>query len=125
MQIRLIMQIIPLERTMFEESLNSFLTYVQRFDIVSPTARSAQGAPLPDPVTKMHVLRRSTHADGSRLGDVIPLSHLRAPVHLIPRFFDTADTRLTKENSLEYCTEFYLNKFFSKYLYYCLQGPEY
>jgi hypothetical protein len=60
----------------------------------------------------MQVLRRSVPADGGRMGDVIPLSNLRAPADLIPRFRDAADARLTKENSLEYSREFLLNKYF-------------
>ncbi len=54
------------------------------------------------------------------MGDIIPLSHIRAAVDLVPRFMEAADSRLTKENSLEYSNEFLLNHFFDKQIYYSL-----
>jgi len=68
----------------------------------------------------MYVLKRAQRADGSRMGDIIPLSHIRAPVDLVPRYMRAADIRLTKETSLEYSSEFLLNNFFDKQLYYSL-----
>ena len=54
------------------------------------------------------------------MGDIIPLSHIRAVVDLVPRFVGAADTRLTKESSLEYSSEFLLNHFFDRQIYYSL-----
>jgi hypothetical protein len=64
------------------------------------------------------VVKRSTRASGSRLGDVIPLSQARIPAPLVPRYGVRADPKLTSRNSLEYSTEFHLNSFFDKELYY-------
>lgn len=100
----------------------SFLAYVQRFDIVQQAASTSapHRGPPREPTTQQYVLKRSTRADTTRMGDVIPLSHLRAPADLIPRFYRSADIRMTKENCLEYSTEFFLNKFFNKDMYYSL-----
>ena len=54
------------------------------------------------------------------MGDIIPLTHIRAAVDLVPRFMETADPCLTKESSLEYTSEFLLNHFFDRQLYYSL-----
>ena len=68
----------------------------------------------------MYVLKRSKRANGTLMGDMIPLSHIRVGVDLVPRFMHAADSRLTKENSLEYSSEFLLNNYFDKQLYYSL-----
>jgi hypothetical protein len=121
-QIRLVMHAVA---TTGIPAFESFLAYVQRFDVVPQTTfTSASGLSRgchPDPVSKMYVLKRSTRANGTRMGGIIPLSHLRAPADLITRFFQVADARLTKESSLEYGTEFLLNDFFTKDLYPALQ----
>ena len=108
-----------------ESPTNDFLTYVQRFDIVpqAPSPRSNIGrGSFPEASTGMYVLKRSVRADGSRLGDIVPLSHIRTSVDLAPRFMAAADSRLTKEGSLEYSNEYFLNHFFDKQLYYSLLG---
>lgn len=68
----------------------------------------------------MFVLKRSVRAGGAPLGDIIPLSQLRALADLIPRFGAKADPRLTKQTSLAYSTEFWLNKYFDKQTYFAL-----
>jgi hypothetical protein len=64
------------------------------------------------------MLKRALRGDGSRIGDIVPLSRLRIPVELIPRFGKNADLRLTRYNSLEYSSEFYLNKYSDKEILY-------
>jgi len=97
-----------------------YLTYVERFQIVpQPTSYgSTSRGTCPDPVTGQYVVKRSTRANGSRLGDIIPLLQARIPAPLVPRYGVQADPKLTSKNSLEYSTEFYLNRFFDKELYY-------
>lgn len=68
----------------------------------------------PDSATQMHILKRSTRSDNSVLGDIVPLTRIRSAIELVPRFGTHADPRLTAENSLEYCTEFWLNKYETK-----------
>ena len=102
-----------------------FLTYVQHFDIV-PQVNATQpftGGPkglFPEPSTGLHMLKRSKRSNGKILGDVVPLDRVCALVDLVPCFGDKADTGLTKENSLTYSREFWLNKYFDKELFLAL-----
>jgi hypothetical protein len=63
-------------------------------------------------------MKRSSQSNGTRMGDIIPLSQTRIAAPLIPRYGVQADPKLTSRNSLEFSTEFYLNSFFDKELYY-------
>ena len=81
-----------------------FITYVQRFDVSNDR----------NPITQLRLLKRVKRSDGTRMGDVIPVSQLRAPVNLVPRFGATADARLTAYNSMEHASEFWLNHFWDK-----------
>lgn len=87
-----------------------FLVYASRFDVV----------PVLDLATQLHILKRAKRSNGTRLGDIIPLSQIRAPVSLVPRFGIAADNRLTAHNSLEHCSEFWLNKYWNKQLFFSL-----
>ena len=101
-------------------STSVFLTYTEHFEIIpQPTSYGSvlRGA-CPDPVTGLYVMKRSVRANGTRLGDVIPLLQARIPAPMVPRYGVRADPKLTSRNSLEYSTEFYLNSFFDKELYY-------
>ena len=71
----------------------------------------------------MYVLKRSQRADGTIVGDVMPLGRLRALLDLVPRFGTEADKRLTKETSLKFSMEFWLNRYFEKELFYALKQP--
>ncbi len=68
----------------------------------------------------MYVLKRSSCTDGIWMGDIIPLSHIRTAVDLVLQFMGAADPCLTKESSLEYSSEFLLNHYFDKQIYYSL-----
>lgn len=70
-----------------------------------------------DPTTEMHILKRARHADGSPVGNIVPLRQLRAFVSVIPRLGDVADPRLTKATSMHYSQSFFLNKYFDKNFY--------
>jgi hypothetical protein len=48
------------------------------------------------------------------MGAVVPLIQLQTFVDLTPCFGGKADPWLTKGNSLEYASEFWLNKYFDK-----------
>src|SRR5882757_6835476 len=63
-----------------------YLAYVQRFDIIPQTHLPRGMRHAPDPIHGMYVLRRAYRSDGQRMGAIVPLYHLRTPVHLIPRF---------------------------------------
>ena len=68
----------------------------------------------------MFILKRSVRAGGAPLGDIIPLSQLHSVADLIPRFGAKADSQLTKQTSLAYSAEFWLNKYFDKPTYFAL-----
>jgi hypothetical protein len=89
-----------------------FLSYVQRFDISHDR----------DATTQLHVLKRSKRSNGVRMGDVIPLSQLRAPINLVPCFGATADKRLTVYNSMEHAAEFWLNEYWEKHTFFALSA---
>ena len=68
----------------------------------------------------MYCLKWAHPIDGSFLGDVIALEHIRALVDLIPHFGEVAKKCLSKEMVLEHVSEFRLNKYFEKELFYAL-----
>jgi hypothetical protein len=105
------------------QGFESFFAYVERFDIVpqavSLTSTSTR-ALQPNPVTQMYVLRRAYRADKRPFGDIVPLTQLRGPVQIAPLFGEVADPRLTMQNSLHYSTEFLLNKYSDKEIFWAL-----
>lgn len=100
--------------------------YAQHFNIVPQLRPTGQGqpnekGPYPEPSTGMHLLKRARRTDGSIMGDIIPLAQLRTLVDLVPRFGKQANRRLAKETVLEYSSEFWLNKYFEKELFYAFR----
>jgi hypothetical protein len=93
-------------------SVGVYLTYAEHFEIIQqPTSYgSATRGICPDPITGQYVVKRSIRTNGSRLGDIIPLSQARIPAPLVPRYGVRADPKLTARNSLEYSTEFLLKR---------------
>ena len=73
-----------------------------------------------EPTSGMHILKCAKRHDGTILGDVVPLVHVRALANLIPHFGKAAEKRLTKESSLEHSLEFWLNKYINKESFYAL-----
>lgn len=105
MQLRLVFRVLGTDQ---------FLAYVQRFHVTPPVGHTTDAA-----AAGLHVLKHAIR-NGERVGDVVPLSHLRSPVHLIPRFGKSANPRLTPHSSYELSTEFWLNRFWNKEIYYAL-----
>jgi hypothetical protein len=68
----------------------------------------------------MYVLKRAVRSSGDRMGDIVPVTEIRAYANLVPRFGAAADSRLTMFNALEHSREFFLNKFFDKNIFYPL-----
>ena len=89
---------------------DTFLAYVQCFNVTS----------APDTASGLHGLKRAIRTNGMRIGDIIPLSHIRSPAHVIPRFGRAANARLNSHTSYELSSEFWLNKYWTKQFYYCL-----
>ena len=101
----------------------TYLLYAQRFDTIpqltiTPPTRAA----VPDPVTGLYILKRALRTDQSRIGGIIPLSHCRMPINLVPRFGAAADTQLTSKSSMERCREFFLNAYFDKDIFQYLRN---
>ena len=97
--------------------------YAQRFDIIPQlTTTPPTRAAIPDPTTGLYVVKRALRANRSRIGDIIPLSHFRMPVQLVPRFGAKADSRLTSSNSMEWSKEFFLNAYFDKDIFQYLRA---
>ena len=86
----------------------------------NPQCPSQKGS-FVEPSTGMYCLKRAQRSNGSFFGDVIALEHIRALVDLVPRFGMSAEKRLSKETVLEHVSEFRLNKYFEKELFYALR----
>jgi Plavaka transposase len=118
--LRLIFRIVPTNPQ--APSGNRFLTYVQRFNIIPHVnepvsgSRTAKG-PYPEPSSGLYLLKRAKRSNKAIIGDIIPLDQIRALVDLVPRFGKKANRVLSKENSVEYSIEFWLNKYFTKELF--------
>ncbi|KAH9174837.1 hypothetical protein EDB89DRAFT_2113547 [Lactarius sanguifluus] len=125
-QLQLIFQAVLSQAFMPSPSADLFLSYIQWFDIVrqpnpvTPVPSNQRGV-YPHSSTGMYLLKRAWQNDGAIMGDVVPLAQLRALVNLVPWFGEEADKRLTKEMALEYSSEFWLNKYFDKELFYALK----
>jgi hypothetical protein len=101
---------------------DQFLAYVQRFNIILQVNHkvSTIEEPHPDPAAGMYVLKRVKCSNNTLLGDIVPLDQVQTLVELTPRFGDQADWCLTKTNSHAYSSEFWLDKYFTKELFYAL-----
>ncbi|KAH7917570.1 hypothetical protein BV22DRAFT_1026118 [Leucogyrophana mollusca] len=97
--------------------LNSshYLAYVQTFNIVP----HASGGKV-NPGTNMHSLKRAVWSNGEHIGGIIPITQVRSPTHLIPRFGKQAHPCLTRNNSSEVSSDFWLNKYWNKDFYHAL-----
>ena len=65
-------------------------------------------------------MKHASRSNGTRMGGVVPLLQIQTAALLIPKYGPKADPKLTSRNSLEFSTEFFLNRFFDKELYYFL-----
>lgn len=104
--------------------IDIFAAYVQRFDIIPQpnTSSRSQGArsSQADPTTHLYALKRALRSDGTRVGDVVPLAQLRSAAQLVPHFGAAADSRLTMQTSLEHSTEFWLNSYETKEMFWAM-----
>ena len=91
-----------------------YLAYVERFDIIPQTHFPRGQRLVPDPIRGMYVLRRARRTDGSPMGAVVPLYHLRHPIQLIPKFGEEARSTLSPQTSFDAHSDFYLNHYFDK-----------
>lgn len=120
-QLRLIFRTVPNRTALLHPCSSLFLCYAQRFDVISQLNQgSTTQGPHVEATSGMYILKRAKRHDGTILGDVVPLAHVRALASLIPRFGKAAEKRLTRESSLEHSLEFRLNKYINKEFFYAL-----
>ena len=95
-----------------------FLAYFQHFDVIlQPSGSTGQ---VPDLASGFYALKRAMQAGNLRLGDVVPLTQLQAAAQISPRFGSKADPRLTSQTCIEYSSEFWLNKYETKEMFWAL-----
>ena len=99
-----------------------YLAYVERFDIVPQTHLPRGQRLAPDLVWGMYIMRRAYRSDGSPMGAIVPLYHIRRAIHLIPRFGEKADSTLTSRTSFDASRDFYLNHYFDKEDFFYMQS---
>lgn len=123
----LIFRVVPLLKNSRRHPLSEdcFFSYVRRFDIVPQINRAVTGSSTlrghyPEPASSLFIVKRARRANNEPIGDILPLQQVRELVDLIPRFGKQAERRLTRYNILEYCSEFWLNKYFDKELFLAL-----
>lgn len=104
-----------------------FAAYVQRFDVIQQPNTSSRGqgprSLQVDATTHLYALKRALRTDGTRIGDVVPLTQLRSAAQLVPCFGAATDSRLTMQTSLEYSTQFWLNNYETKEMFWTLFSP--
>lgn len=121
-QLRLVFRVVSCRQAPYHPCSDVILTYAQRFDIIpQPCPQSSQKGLYVEPSTKMYRMKRACRSDKSAMGGIIPLGQVRALVNLVPLLGEVADKRLTKETFLEYGSEFRLNPYFDKELFYSLR----
>ena len=97
--------------------------YVRRYDIVpqqNPAGHGARRGSFPETATGLYLLKRAKHSNGEYMGDIVPLDQVRVLVDISPRFGHKAPSQLTSANSLQFSSEFWLNKYFNKELFFAL-----
>lgn len=62
----------------------------------------------------MFVVTRHLRSSHVRMGDIIHLQNVQQAIQLVPKFGRFADTKLTKDNSMEIGKDFYVNSYASK-----------
>jgi hypothetical protein len=90
---------------------------------LNPTGQGQpnERGPYPEPSTRMYLLKHAHQTNRSFIGDVVLLVQLRTLVDLILHFGKVASRQVVKETVLEYGSEFWLNKYFEKELFYALK----
>ncbi|KAG2139146.1 uncharacterized protein EDB93DRAFT_1253071 [Suillus bovinus] len=95
------------------EHSGTYLAYVEHLNVVTM-----------DPAAGMHVLQHAQRSNGTRIGDVIPLSQIVSTAHLIPRFGQSVNPRFARETSNEYSDDFFLNKLWNTEFFFSINGTE-
>jgi hypothetical protein len=113
MQVRIIFQpIFPIQNTKAPILLyGQYFQYSNRYVEHGP---NDELIPYPEPGIDMFLVTRHFRSNQERMGDIVHLQSVRRLVQLVPKFGRYADPTLTKDNSAEICTEYYINNFDDK-----------
>ena len=105
--------------------LASFLTYIHPFKIIPQINWELSGSSTwkglyPEPSADMFMVTCVLDANSDLKGEIVPLECLCSLLQVTPVFGQAVDKKLTQETSLEYSSQFWINKYFDKELYYAL-----
>ncbi|KAH9011172.1 hypothetical protein EDB83DRAFT_2234129 [Lactarius deliciosus] len=121
-QVRMVFQ--PISREQPSESIHPLLCYVQKFSFAR--RRAEDGTRSKEQNVGMYLVRRQFRAptvgsgERMRMGDITPIIDIARAVDIVPVYGARMDPRITAENSLDIPTDFYLNDFSDKEIYYTL-----
>ncbi|KAH9166213.1 hypothetical protein EDB89DRAFT_2115908 [Lactarius sanguifluus] len=121
-QVRMVFQPISCEQP--SESIHPLLCYVQKFSFAG--RRAEDGTRSKEQNVGMYLVRRQFRAptvgsgERMRMGDITPIIDIARAVDIVPVYGARMDPRITAENSLDIPTDFYLNDFSDKEIYYTL-----
>ncbi|KAJ3742941.1 hypothetical protein DFH05DRAFT_1621065, partial [Lentinula detonsa] len=111
-----------------------FLVYCERFDVVNQPPPPPQYNDIPcyqawkpfypDYASGCYILKKALRANGTPFGDIIPLPQFRAQVDVSPRLRGPADSRLSPMNVMAVGSDFLLNKYWEKELWYILEKAD-
>ncbi|KXN84447.1 hypothetical protein AN958_12599, partial [Leucoagaricus sp. SymC.cos] len=79
-----------------------------------PETNMSLKGPFPEPVTGLHLLKKTRRTNRELFGDILPLGQIRDLVDLVLKMGAQTNRRFTKENALQFAEEVWLNKFFDK-----------
>lgn len=99
-----------------------FLCYAERFDILPQLNSQMLRGQYPEASSGLYLLKPAYRANQTRMGDILPLDQIRELVGLTPNFGQQANRHYDKTNCREIATEFWLDKYFDKELFYALQS---
>ncbi|KAJ3924356.1 MAG: hypothetical protein NXY57DRAFT_877154, partial [Lentinula lateritia] len=104
------------------EGTHRFLAYCECLDIVNQPPPPPQACPFryPDYSTGCYVLKRARRADGTPMGDIIPVSQFRSFADICPLYRGNSHPSLLKSTSQYHSDEFLLNKYFNKETFFAL-----
>ncbi|KAJ3847452.1 hypothetical protein EV368DRAFT_51159, partial [Lentinula lateritia] len=117
------------------EGTHRFLAYCERLDIVNqpPPPPQYQHLPCyracpfryPDYSTGCYILKRARRADGTPMGDIIPVSQFRSFADICPLYRGNPHPSLLKSTSQYHSDEFLLNKYFNKETFFALDKVDF
>lgn len=118
----------------YHSRTNEFLAYCERFDVISQPPPPVKYAHLPcyqawsphypDYASGCYILEKARRANGTPLGDIIPISQFRAQVDVAPYLRGKVNSRLSPTNVMTYESQFLLNKFWEKELWYAIDKSD-